>query len=440
MVFAQLLLLTASPSRAAAVLDVRIERHVGADGLVVLGDGLDELGGVHALELLPELLDGVGGHLGDLPDPVLVALQMLHLLVENLPGELAGLLQHHAAVLGIGVVAEVGALVDEALAGGVDQDRERIGVLLELVADREVAELGRVHLPLHRVAARPVAARAGADVHGHADAVAVVEAGAAHLGEVPAGSEIAGAPLGVGFEAAAGEHHRLGLELALDAVVADAHARHPHAVEQEAERAGPVADADAALGGGIGEHLDQAGAAADRLDRQPAPELELAVDLERLPAVDRDEADALVAHPAEGVEAPRHQQLDQVRIGAVLRHPRHVVEELIGGIGAEIGLGDFLRGEVGHQRLDVVDAVVDDAHRAGGEAAVAAGLVLRRRFQHQHRGALLLRRERRAKRRVAAADDDDIDFRLRHSEPLTLFRRAPPPPRHGPSTSPRGHA
>ena len=93
----------------------------------------------------------------------------------------------------------------------------------------------------------------------------------------------------------------------------------------------------------LGEHLDQARAAADRLDREPAPELELAVDLERLPAIDRDEADALVAHPAEGVEALGDQELDQVGVGAVLRHPRHVVEELIGGVGAEIGVGDLLR-------------------------------------------------------------------------------------------------
>ena len=59
----------------------------------------------------------VGGDLGDLADAVFVALQMLHLLVEDLPGELARLLQHHAAVFRVGVVAEVGALVDEALAG-----------------------------------------------------------------------------------------------------------------------------------------------------------------------------------------------------------------------------------------------------------------------------------------------------------------------------------
>ena len=55
--------------------------------------------------------------LGDLLDAVLVALEMLHLLVENLPGELAGLLEHDAAVFRVGVVAEVRALVDEAAAG-----------------------------------------------------------------------------------------------------------------------------------------------------------------------------------------------------------------------------------------------------------------------------------------------------------------------------------
>src|SRR5262249_37335822 len=82
-------------------------------------------------------------------------------------------------------------------------------------------------------------------------------------------------------------------------------------------------------------------------------------------------------------------------------------------------VGDLLRREVGHQRLDVVDAVVDHPYRSGGEAAVAAGFLLRRRLQHQHLGALLLRRERRAERRIAAADDDDIRFQLRHA---TLLR------------------
>src|SRR5262249_3452725 len=350
---------------------------------------------------------------------------MLDLLVEDLPGELTRLLEHHAAVFGIGVVAEVGALVDEALAVSIDQDGERIGMLLELVADREISEFGRIHLPLHRMAARPVAARARADLHRHTDTVAVVEAGAAHLGEVPARPGIGGAPLGVGFEAAAGEHHCFAVDLALDAVVADAHAIHAYAVEHEAQRAGAVADVDAALRRGVGEHLDQAGTAADRLDREAAPELELAVDLECLAAVDRDEANALVAHPAKSIEAAPDQELDQVGVGAVLRHPRHVVEELLGGVGAEIGGGDLLLGEVGHQRLDVVDAVVDDAHRARGEPAVAARLVSRPRLQHHHRRAWSRRRQRRAERGVAAADHDHVCFRPRHSMPRTVLTARP---------------
>ena len=60
-------------------------------------------------------------------------------------------------------------------------------MLLEAVADREVAELGRVAVPADRVAARPVAARRGADVQRHADAVAGVEARAADFGEIPPG-------------------------------------------------------------------------------------------------------------------------------------------------------------------------------------------------------------------------------------------------------------
>src|SRR5215813_9831096 len=256
---------------APAVLDVRIERNVAAHGLIVFGDGLEKLLRVHAVELAREFLDRIGDDLGDLPDLVLVALQMLHLLVEDLPGELAGLLQHHAAVFGVGVIAEVGAFVDEALAGGVDEDREWVGVFLKLVADREVAELGRVHLPLYGVAAGPVAAGARADVHRHADAVAGVEARAAHLGEVPARSEIARAPLGIGFKSAACEHHRVAAQLAFDAPVPDAHAHHPHAVADEAERARAVANLDAAFGRGIGEHLDEAGSAPDRLDGEAAP-------------------------------------------------------------------------------------------------------------------------------------------------------------------------
>src|SRR5262249_10828353 len=282
------------PFGPAAVLGVGIERDVLAHRLVPLSDGLDELFGVDAVKLLGQVLDRVGGHLADLADAGFVALQVLHLLVEDLPGGLARLLQNYPAGLRVGVIAEVGALVDEALAGGVDHDRERIGVLLELVADREVAKLGGIHLPADRVTARPVAARTCADLERHADAVAGVEAGAPHLGEVPAGSEIAGAPLGVGLEAAAGEHDRLAVKLAHLTAVADAYAFDAVAGREQVERAGAVTDVDAALLRRLGQHVDEARAAADRFDGEAAPELELAFDLERLAAIDRNEAHPLL--------------------------------------------------------------------------------------------------------------------------------------------------
>src|SRR3546814_16589816 len=89
-------------------------------------------------------------------DAILVAEQGRHLAVEDLPGELAGLVEDDAAVLGIGIVPDVGAFVDEAPPAGVDHDAELVGLLLDAVADAEIAELGRVVVPLACIPARPV--------------------------------------------------------------------------------------------------------------------------------------------------------------------------------------------------------------------------------------------------------------------------------------------
>src|SRR5262249_30667253 len=153
---------------------------------------------------------------------------------------------------------------------------------------------------------------------------------AAHLGEVPARPEIARAPFGIRLEAAGGEHDGSSRKLNHVAVVARTHAFDPVAVEQEIDRAGRIADLDAALPGGFREHVDEAGAAADRFHGEPTPEFEPALDLESLPAVDRYEAYALLLHPVEGIEAPGDEQFDEIGVGAMLRHPRHVVEELVG--------------------------------------------------------------------------------------------------------------
>ena len=112
--------------------------------------------------------------------------------------------------------------------------------------------------------------------------------------------------------------------------------------------------------------------------------------------------------PPHRVLAARDQQLAEIGIGAIFGHPAHVVEELVPGVGAEIRVGDFILGEIGHQRLEIIDAVIDAAERPGGEPAVAAGLRFRCALEHEHGDAMLGRRERRAERGIAGADHDDI--------------------------------
>src|SRR6185437_16277424 len=116
--------------------------------------------------------------------------------------------------------------VDEAHAVGVHHDAERVGVLLEIVADVEVAELRRVHVPANGVSAGPVPVRHGADRQRHVDTGTRVEARAANLGEIPGGAEVTGAHLGIALEAAARQHHRLGTDLDLAALVASDYAPH----------------------------------------------------------------------------------------------------------------------------------------------------------------------------------------------------------------------
>ena len=141
MVLAQLDLLTARPSVQRPSLMFGLNGtsllHRGVVGADLLQEGL----GVDAFQLARQLLQRVGAHLGHLLDAVLVAQLLGDLLVEDLPGEIARLLQHHAAVFGIGVVAEIGALIEEPLAVGVDQHAPGIAVLLEGVADRQVADI-----------------------------------------------------------------------------------------------------------------------------------------------------------------------------------------------------------------------------------------------------------------------------------------------------------
>ena len=169
-----------------------------------------------------------------------------------------------------------------------------------------------------------------------------------------------------------------------------------------------VADADPRRPGNPGVAVDEAGPAAPGLQRQPAPEAEAAVDPERLPAVDRHEADALAAQPLHRFGGFRDQPLAQGRVGAVAGEPEHVVVEAFGPIVAEVGDRNLLFRQIRAQGADIVHAVIGKAEGAGGKARVAAIFGLGSALQHQHRSAGLARRQRRTEGRIPGADDDDI--------------------------------
>src|SRR5580658_2889599 len=101
-------------------------------------------------------------------------------------------------------------------------------------------------------------------------------------------------------------------------------------------------------GGGLVQHLDavalapamerlhQLLTAAPDMTGEPAPELELAVDLERLAAEPELKPHTLFAHPAAGLEAPGDEDFGEVGVGAPLGEPADIVVILLGGVGADI--------------------------------------------------------------------------------------------------------
>ena len=338
---------------------------------------------------------------------------MEHLRIEDLPGELPGLLEDRTAVLRVGEAVEIGALVDEAPAVGVDENAEGIAVLLELVADGELAELGRVPVPAAGVAARPVTEGAGADLEGHAEAIAGVEARAAHLGQLPARTKVARPPLGVGLEAAAGEHDRPRGEITKRSAASYPHAVHAHTVPQERQGPRLEEDLDPTPAGRRRQGLDEPGAAAGGFDGKAAEEFPSSPNLAGLAPVDRHEARPLATEPDHGVEASRDEQLDEGWIGAVLGEAEEVVEVLRARVGAEVGAGDLLFGEIG-DLPEVVDPVEGEAHDAAGEPAVAARLRFRGALEDDHAGAVLARGQGGTERGVAGSHHDDVVLRAIH--------------------------
>ncbi len=169
-----------------------------------------------------------------------------------------------------------------------------------------------------------------------------------------------------------------------------------------------VDDVDAVLFRAHIERVDETRAAGRDNHGRAAPELESAVDPERLPPEIRHEAYALIAHPEHRLLAALDQDFAEIRVGAVLRDPRHVVEEIGLGVAAEIADTHLLVGEVGRKRADVVSAFIDHPHQTIGIDGITAALLDRRALEQQDAASLFPRGERRTQCCIAPAHDDDV--------------------------------
>ena len=225
--------------------------------------------------------------------------------------------------------------------------------------------------------------------------------------------EIARPHLRIGLEAAAGEHHRSGVQRLVALRRAQPEPSDaPGIVLDEAARAGFVADLDADGLGAAQQEVHQPRPAADGLNVHAAVKDLLAVHLVGLAAEHRHEAHAVPAQPRHGRAGIVDQRPGEVLLGLVARHLHHRVVEELPVMGGQLDARLLRLREVGqHIGTDILQPVMDEAEAAGGEEGIAAPLLLRGLFEHDRAGTLLARRNRRAKRRIAAADDRDIPCR-----------------------------
>ncbi len=154
-----------------------------------------------------------------------------------------------------------------------------------------------------------------------------------------------------------------------------------------------VDDLDPLAFGNRAELVDEPRPAAGDLDRQPAPELEAAIDLERLMTVGGVEADALRCIQTMVSRLLSIISADQVGVGAVLGQPLHVLEELLAGVGAEVGVDLLVLIKIRDDTDEVIEVLVDEADHPAGEAAVAATQLLRRPLEDGDARALLACRQ-----------------------------------------------
>src|SRR5580698_506306 len=240
----------------------------------------------------------------------------------------------------------------------------------------DIAIIVGVALPGHRVCAGPLPVRLRSDVERHADTVAGVVPGAAHLGHVPARAEIARAPLAAGLEAATGQHYRIRSDLLFDAVNDRANSFNAILSANERHRARIVDYVYSSRCRSLVFRFDQAGATTVGIDHDAAKELESALVVVSLPSVVRQEFYALPHQPMNSIGTAFDQCLGEIRIYVVLRDAAKIVEIVFRGILTEIGARDVGVAQIRNDAFDVLRTVMHHPETAAGEFGIAAAFFL----------------------------------------------------------------
>ncbi len=259
------------------------------------------------------------------------------------------------------------------------------------------------------VAVGVVAQRLGADVEGGLDAVPGVVAGAAHLGQVPAGAQPLGPQRRVGPEAAAAQDHGLAVDLLVALVGLHPHPVHPACVVgQETGQGGLEEDLDPLALEDLVPHLHQAGAAVPGMD-EPLAVVPLEAPPHAVVGVEDLPGDPRFLHPLHRGVGLVDQELGQLGDRPAVGYAHHVVVEVVPGVGHQVHALELAGRHLGHEHALLRQAVVGVAKlSAGAEPGVAAFLGLRGLLQHQDLRAVLVGREGRRFSGVPQASDDDI--------------------------------
>ncbi len=109
-----------------------------------------------------------------------------------------------------------------------------------------------------------------------------------------------------------------------------------------------------------------------------------------------------------------HEDVAELGVRAIACHAVHVVEVLLGRVGAEVHVGELGLGQV-DQRLDVLGTVVDEPCGAGGVGRVAAALLDGRSLEHDDARARVARGDGSGSGRIPGADNDDVGIQISFS-------------------------